>query len=90
QNLVLDTAELCRAIVFRPLQPPTRIARLQAPCTLDAAARHLGVAIQDRHTALGDAMATAQIFQRLLARIDNGSGPLRRLAQEASLFSAFK
>ncbi|HEY5999380.1 MAG TPA: exonuclease domain-containing protein [bacterium] len=34
--------------------------------SLDAVARRLGVAVRDRHTALGDALITAEVFLRLL------------------------
>lgn len=36
---------------------------------LDALAAHLGVAIHDRHRALGDALVTAEVFVRLLPRL---------------------
>ena len=35
--------------------------------TLDAVAERLGVVIQDRHSALGDALATAEVLVRLLS-----------------------
>lgn len=34
--------------------------------TLDALAQRLGVAVRDRHTALGDALVTAEVFLRIL------------------------
>jgi DNA polymerase-3 subunit epsilon len=47
---------------------------------LDAVAKHLGIEIHDRHTALGDALATAMIFQRILVEIEKkGPGRLRNL-----------
>ena len=38
--------------------------------TLNALAEHFGEAVQDRHTALGDAGLTARIFLRLLPELD--------------------
>jgi DNA polymerase-3 subunit epsilon len=86
QNLALDTMELCREIVFLPQRPPSRVSRLQARHTLEDAARHFGIEIWDRHTAVGDAMATAMIFQRILARIDKGPGRLGRLVRTGACF----
>ena len=34
---------------------------------LESIATHFGIEIQERHTALGDALATAMILQRILA-----------------------
>jgi DNA polymerase-3 subunit epsilon len=89
QNLVLDTMELCREIVFLPLRPPSRVSRFQTRHTLEDAARHFGIEIWDRHTAVGDAMATAMIFQRILARIEKGSGQLSKLVKKGFLFYIF-
>jgi DNA polymerase III subunit epsilon len=84
QNLALDTVELCRAIVFLPLQPPSRISGFQARHTLEDAAKHFGIEIWDRHTAMGDAMATAMIFQRILDRVNKSSGRLGRLIKSGA------
>jgi len=43
--------------------------RLQDP-RLPAVAQALGVPCRDEHNALGDALITAQVFQRLLRRLD--------------------
>ena len=86
QNLVLDTEKLYREIVFLPLQPPSRAARFQSGYSLDAIADHFAIEIQDRHTAMGDALATAMIFQRILARLDKGSEPVQRLVKTGCQF----
>jgi DNA polymerase III epsilon subunit family exonuclease len=53
---VLDTLALSRAV--HPVWPDHH---------LDAVAARLGVAVRGRHSALGDALATAEVFVRLLA-----------------------
>ena len=69
QNLVLDTQSMCRKIVFPPhLQSYTN--RYKGGPDLDAVARHFGVDIFERHSALGDALATAMIFQRIMAKLE--------------------
>jgi DNA polymerase-3 subunit epsilon len=66
QNLVLDTQMMCRKIVF-PLFLRSHTVRYKASPDLDAVARHFGIEIFERHSALGDALATALIFQRIMA-----------------------
>ncbi|MBF0358309.1 MAG: 3'-5' exonuclease [Magnetococcales bacterium] len=52
--------------------------------TLDGIAGRLGVEVQDRHTALGDAMVTAQAFLKLLKLLKNKGVTSLGLAIEAS------
>jgi DNA polymerase-3 subunit epsilon len=43
-------------------------------------AKHFGIQIHERHSALGDALATAMIFQQILSKLEKtGSGQLRDL-----------
>ncbi len=79
QNLVLDAQHMCRRVCFPP-HLRSYAGRLKGAQSLDAVARHFGIEIQERHTALGDALATAMIFQRILIEIEkSGSGQLRNL-----------
>lgn len=44
---------------------------------LDALAAHFGVNVRGRHTALGDCLVTAEVFARLMARLEHeGAGTL--------------
>jgi DNA polymerase-3 subunit epsilon len=80
QNLILDTLPLCRAFIFPPHRYPYGIRLNQGEASLDAVAKHFGITIHERHTAIGDALATAMVFQRILARIERGgSGSLKKL-----------
>ena len=56
-------AALDVGLLFGALEPSA------VDLTLDAIANRLGVTIRGRHSALGDALAAAQIFARLLARL---------------------
>ena len=79
QNLVLDVQSMCRRACFPPhLRSYT--GRLRGNQDLDTVAKHFGIEIPERHTALGDALATAMIFQRILIEIEkNGPGRLKNL-----------
>jgi DNA polymerase-3 subunit epsilon len=79
QNLVLDTQLMCRKIVF-PLHLRSYTIRYKGDPDLDTVARHFGVDIFERHSALGDALATAMILQRILALLEKkGRRRLRNL-----------
>jgi len=79
QNLVLDAQSICRKVCFPP-HLRSYAGRLKGNQDLDTVAKHFGIEIQERHTALGDALATAMIFQRILTEIENsGPGRLKNL-----------
>jgi DNA polymerase-3 subunit epsilon len=86
QNLTLDTEKLFREIVILPLLLPYRAARFQSSYSLDAIANHFDIEIQDRHTAMGDALATAMIFQRILTKLNRGLDPVHRLVRAGYRF----
>ena len=71
QNLVLDTVLMCRAALIEP--DPYGQKKGAKRCSLDALAARYGLEVPERHTALGDAMATALILQRLLPEL-SGAG----------------
>ncbi len=76
QNLVVDVRSLCKGVILP--SDPYGIGRHDADCGLDALAQRFSIETAERHTALGDALLTAQIFQRLLARMESrGRGRLR-------------
>ena len=79
QNLVLDAHAMCQKVGF-PTHSRSYALRSKGNQNLDAVAKHLGIEIHERHTALGDALATAMIFQRILAEVEKtGPGRLRNL-----------
>ncbi|MBW2605734.1 MAG: 3'-5' exonuclease [Deltaproteobacteria bacterium] len=79
QNLVIDVQSMCPKVVFPSYRRSYRF-RFKGNQDLDSAAKQLGVEIYERHTALGDALATAMIFQRILVELEKtGSGRLRNL-----------
>ncbi|MFH1057334.1 MAG: 3'-5' exonuclease [Pseudomonadota bacterium] len=85
QNLVLDTVKMCRALVLP--SDPYGIERHRQDCSLEALAARFGLPPQGRHTALGDALTTAMILQRLLGRLAQvGPGTLREVLRVAALW----
>jgi len=64
QNLVLDTVILDEA--FGRLKAPSSHATMKLSSSLSALAERYHVRINGRHSSLGDALATAQIFQQIL------------------------
>ena len=64
QNLVLDIRLMCRKIVF-PFQ-----LRYKGDPDLDTVAGLFGVDTFERHSAIGDALSTAMIFQRIVAQLE--------------------
>ncbi len=83
QNLVLDTVLLCQGVVLP--SDPYGIRERSPQCNLDALARRFGLPQEGRHTALGDALLTALVFQRLLGGLDRqGLAPLHVLLSLAA------
>lgn len=79
QNLVLDAQSICQKVGFSPNFRSHPI-RSNGNQNLDTVAKRLGIEIHERHTAKGDALATAMIFQRILAAVEKtGPGRLRNL-----------
>lgn len=85
QNRVIDTALV--AAWIRRLEHVDLIDPEGGPDTgFDAVARHFGITTQDRHTAFGDALSTALLFQRLIHILNkNGVTTLRQLASLAGV-----
>ena len=53
--------------------------------TLDGIAQQMGITIEGRHTALGDAVATAKVFVKMLTRMEGrGITSLRRVVEASS------
>ncbi len=68
QNLVVDTVLMCRAVLIEP--DPYGQRKGAKRCSLDTLAELYGLHVPDRHTAMGDALATALILQRLLPELE--------------------
>ena len=70
QNLVLDTVLMCRTALIEP--DPYGGRRGPKRCGLDSLAERFNIHVPDRHTAIGDAMATSLILLCLLRELDKG------------------
>ncbi len=68
QNLMVDTVLMCRTALIEPDFYGQRVGAKR--CSLDALAERYNINVPERHTALGDALATALIFQRLLHELE--------------------
>ena len=87
QNAGLDTALMCRELFSRNVSKAYAMKDGGNEYGLDSLARQLGVEIHERHTSLGDALATAMIFQRGLSWFEEmGSKSLRNLLHLAGVF----
>lgn len=85
QNLVVDTVLMCRNTLLEP--DPYGQRRGAKRCSLDALVERFGLDIPERHTSLGDAFATAVIFQRLLQEMERaGWGSLGDLIRVAGVW----
>ncbi len=79
QNLAIDAMFMFRKILL-PQHLRSYAIKFKGDHELDAVAKHFGIQIHERHTAQGDALATAMIFQRILAELEKtGPGRLRNL-----------
>ncbi len=79
QNLALDAMFMCRKVLY-PRYLRSYSIKFKGDQGLDAVAKHFGIQIYDRHTAIGDALGTALIFQRILVALEKtGQGRLRNL-----------
>ncbi|MFH1136114.1 MAG: 3'-5' exonuclease [Pseudomonadota bacterium] len=85
QNLVLDTILMCRHALPDP--DFLGVSREAKRCSLDNLTELFGLKAPERHTALGDAMITALIFQRLLLILERaGYTALRALVKLAGVW----
>ena len=85
QNLVLDTVRMCRSVVLP--HDPYGVMNRENHCALDALAERFGLKVPERHTALGDALATALLFQRMLALLEEAGGRRLRDVLRVALLS---
>ncbi len=87
QNLVIDNRLLCERLLLTHVLPPpqkpdlsvsgaTKPARSFPVADLESISQHLGIRIYRRHSATGDALATAMILQRCLAKLEESGQEL--------------
>ncbi|MBW1677175.1 MAG: 3'-5' exonuclease [Deltaproteobacteria bacterium] len=84
QNRVIDTA-LAAAWIWR-MEKAELIDETSRDTRFDAVAAHFGITAVDRHTAFGDALSTALLFQRFINILNrNGVKTLRQLVRIAGV-----
>lgn len=69
QNMALDVMPMCNKVIF-PALIRKYAFRFNGNRGLDVTAAYFGIQIPERHTAFGDALATAMIFQRILTELE--------------------
>ena len=68
-NQTIDTAQLAERVEVGPMSPNHATGGDQrAAYRLDSLVERYGIEVSERHTAAGDALATALLFQRLLKK----------------------
>ena len=79
QNLAIDVQFMCSKAVFPPYIKSHGV-KFRGRQSLEVVAEHYGIEPHERHTALGDALATALIFQRILSEMEQtGRDELKNL-----------
>ena len=85
QNYCLDTVRMCETTLLA--SDPYGIGRGRKRCSLETLCRRFGISQEERHSALGDAMITALIFQRMLAGLEQKGKPsFKDLARTAAVY----
>jgi len=85
QNVVIDTASVA-AWIRRMEEVEIMDRESSADTRFDAVAAHFGITAQDRHSAFGDALSTALLFQRFINILnDNGVKTLKQLVRIAGV-----
>lgn len=70
-NPAIDTAQLAKRVEVGPMpSDQARGANDKSPYRLDNLVTRYGIEVPERHTAAGDALATALLFQRLLRKAE--------------------
>ena len=104
QNLVIDTFSLSNNILGSPHNLPALVRRSKLlgrgavlqhiskkKWSLDEAAEQLGFAPYQRHTAIGDALTSALIFQHILSMMEaSGKASLAHLIKAGAVNASFK
>jgi len=70
-NSVVDTAGLAERVEAGPMSSARAHGTQRKAYQLDSLVERYGIAVSERHTASGDALATALLLQRLLNRAEH-------------------